>query len=409
MTDPILPSADAFVTAAIDQIVADQPALVRHFNNPDSRWRDLPAIWRAQLLLALSRLGDEVRGARFRFATGDALRALAASEANTTLPSAPQAAFAMVPMSRPASPAPAGIIRVTDKFKKDGNPSAQPLPIDSATYVPTAPVYLAAGQTSCTVHVVAEQPGVAGNVPQFSNYLSPFTITPAGTLFDSTLTTGIVTLFSREGVEAAGGTSGLTDPVLVAASLAYLQGQYGPTKGALIAGILRQQSVRHYAILPPNQFIPYTQAYIADESWASGADWRAAATQTFADLFLGFGCSVRFGAITNQQVSLAVTIELADSNDLNYTADIDTSVRGAAEAYFNDRPDWWRWRASALRSVLSRCDARIQQCQSVALTDTVTGLSIPDTVAGTLTSYQGTLTHLYLTDAQVATTYVPPS
>src|SRR5258708_2575963 len=99
MAKPILPTANQVLTPAIDAIVAARPESLVHFNL-GGRWADLPAMWRAQLLLALARLSDEAKSARLRFATGDELKSLCASEFNTRLPAEPQVAIGSIAYSR---------------------------------------------------------------------------------------------------------------------------------------------------------------------------------------------------------------------------------------------------------------------------------------------------------------------
>lgn len=463
MTQPILPTADAILTPAIDAIVADIPAALAHFNT-GGRWADLPALWRAQLLLNLARLGDEVQSARLRFATGDSLRALCASEFNTTLPPAPQTAFATVTLTRPPpapawqastnygrgaivqpSPtngfayqasvagqsgvmqpsfsttlgattsdgsitwvtiavpvAPAGAVRTSDLFRKTANPSGVPLPIGAATYAPVRAVPVAAGQLSVTVPLLAQAAGVAANIPAWTNYPSQPLIAPAQPLaFDST--------WAASSSTAGGGSSGLTDPVLVAAARAYAVGQFGPTTGALIAGALQQQSVRHYAFFPASTDVAYAQGYIADQSWSSDPGWVGSVAQAIADSFQGFGCRTRWGTVVNQHVALTATIVLRSTDDLNQTDPVDVNVRAAAESYFNDRPDWYRFRLGTLRALLSRCDPRIQECRQLALTDAVTGATVPEPANTFGVEWADTVTHFYLVDQNVTTTYLPPA
>lgn len=399
MTDPILPSADRVLTPAIDAIVSARPETLRHFNNPDSNWATLPSLWRAQLLLCLARLADEAKGARLRFSRGQALRALAASEFETTLPSEAQAAYATVTLTRPTPTAGPGVIRTDQLFRMTADPEAVPLPVRAATYAPVRPVYVSPNALSVVVQLRANTAGVDANVPAFSNYATSTRIQPAAPLFDRTLA---VTSCS-----AAGGSSGLPDPVLVAACRAFATGRFGPTMGALLAGLLRQQSVRRFALFPAGA-LPYAMAYIADESWSSNDAWVAAATQTFVDGFLGFGSRVRFGQVVNRQIALSATIALASSDDLNDTSDIDDAVRAAAAAYFDDRPDWYRWRSPALRSALARADGRIQQCSAVAITDAVTGAAIADSTGVFGQTFLSSLTHLFLTGTGIQVTYTPP-
>lgn len=464
MADPILPNASAVLTPAIDAIVGLRPESLAFFNSL-GRWNDLPTIWRAQVLLNLVRLGDEVASARLRLASGAALRQLAASEFSTVLPPDPQAAYATISLSRPdpapswaantsyalgatvqpsptngfayqaiaqgtsgSSPpafptslgatvsepsgltwkcvavpvAPQGVVRKGTLFVKKADPNAQPLPVAAATYETTATVFVAAGQLSVdSIPAVAQSPGTAGNVPVFSNVASGNYIQPAQPLFDANL--------SVSSSFAAGGSSGLPDPVLRAAARAYAIGQFGPTDGALLAGALQQQSVRRFAAFPASALVPYAQVFLSDESWAESSYWTGQVAQFFSDNWRGFGCRARFGSVVNWQAAIAPAIVLKSTDDLNFTDEIDANVRAAARAYFDDRPDWYGWKSGALAALLSVADDRILYCSGVSITDAATGAAIADQSSAAPTSWSPTLTHLYLTDDNVQASYSPPN
>ena len=68
MAKPILQPASTLVTAAIDAIVAARPSTLAQFNNPNSRYRDVIALWRAQALLLQQRLASEVKARRLKTA-----------------------------------------------------------------------------------------------------------------------------------------------------------------------------------------------------------------------------------------------------------------------------------------------------------------------------------------------------
>jgi hypothetical protein len=403
MTDPIIAPVSAIITPAIDAIVALRPESLGHFNS-GGRWSDLPAMWRAQALLALTRVGDEARSARLRFAKGDALRSLCASEFDTVLPVEPQTAVGLVALSRPApsiGTAPAGVVKKGTRFVKAADPNGIPVPIGAATYEASRSVYIAQGQLDgVDVPIVATSAGADANVPIFTNYAAPTSIQPAQPLFDPTLVV--------DECAAAGGSSGLTDPVLVAAARAYAIGQFGPTQGAMIAGMLRQRSVRHYAVFPAG-VLQYAQYYPTDESWSSSVQFLNAVAQELATNWQGFGCRSRGGPVLNTHIATSATIVLKSADSLNDTDEIDDNVRAVAESYFNDRPDWYSFRLAALQSMIARADPRILHCSSVAVTDAVTGDTIPEPGTFGQTWKGGGIIHWYLTDRTVTTTYQPPS
>lgn len=415
MADPILPRACDILTPGIDAIVALRPEARAHFNNPNSNWSKLPAMWRAQIQRLIARLSDEVLAARLRFATGDALRTLCASEFNTTLVSAPQTAVGRATLFRGTFTPQAGIIKAGQLFSKKSFPNGisaadatstgytpYPIAIASASYRVRSTVYIPAFSGIFDVPLEAVSPGIDANIAQFNGYRPFNALTPSGPLFDPS--------FVVNQVWMAGGSSGSTDAVLVAAAKANAVGQFGPTDGAILAGLLTQQSVRHYAVFRANSTVPYTQIYCADESWATSyQDWNPQLMQVLADQWIGFGCRVRAGEIVNQQIVVTATVVLASTDDLNDTADIDANVRAVAESYFNDRPDWYLFRLSTLQAVLSKADPRILRCSSVAVTDAATGAVIPEPVNTVGQTWAPAILHYYLTDNEVMTTYLPPN
>lgn len=408
MADPILPSASSLATAAIDGIVGARPSTLQHFNTPASIYGDLPAMWRAQALLLLARLGDEVKSARLKFAKGDALRTLAASEFRVQLPPQPQTASASVSFFRPNASAGQGIIRTGTSFTKAASTTATPLAIPAATYKTIAPTFVSANQTSMTLQLVATQSGTNANLPLFVGYSNAGLIQPSAPFFDPTFTQS-TSPANIAVATASGGSSGLPDPVLVAACKAYAVGQFGPTQGAVIAGLLQQLSVRHYAVFPASDALPYTTVYVADESWADSSVWHNTVAQNIADNWTGFGCRCRFGQVINVQIAVAATLVLNSTDDLNDTTAIDVNVRSMAESYFNDRPDWYRFRNGSLQQFLSKADPRIRHCSSVTITNVLTGAVVPEPANNFVTQYQPFVFHWYLTDQNVSTTYLPPT
>lgn len=414
MADPILPSATAFATAAIDGIVSARPSTLTHFNNPASIYGDLPAMWRAQALLLLARDADEVKSARLKFATGDALRSLAASEFRVQLPSQPQTASAQVTFFRPTATAGQGIIRTGTSFTKAASPTATPLAIPAATYQTIAPTFVSANQMAISLQLVATASGVAANLPVFVGQSNAGLIAPSTPLFDTTFAqlsyvNPFLATSALAGGSASGGSSGLPDPVVVAACKAYAIGQFGPTRGAVIAGLLQQQSVRHYAVFPASDALPYSAVYVADESWADSPAWHNTVAQTIANSWTGFGCRARFGQVLNLQIAVSATFVLNSTDDLNDTTSIDVNVRSTAESYFNDRPDWYRFRNGALQQFLSKADPRIRHCSSVTITNVITGAVVPEPDNNFTTQYQSYIVHYYLTDSNVTTSYLPPT
>ncbi len=407
MTEQILPSANKLLTHAIDAIVANRPSTLPHFNG-GGRWYDLPAMWRGQVVECLARLSSEVKAARLRFAKGDELRELCASEFDTRLPVEPQTAYGAVFVGRPNSGSlpPGVLVRKDDTWVKNANPNAIPTAVSAATYEVQKTIYVPQGGAVfpdfVTVPIKAVRAGAEANTPIFSTPNSPIPsnlIQPQRPFYDAN--------FQVQGGEAAGGSSGLTDPVLVAAARAYAIGQYGPTDGAIIAGLLQNQSVRRYAYFRAGA-LPYAAVYVADESWASTVQWSARLSQSLSYMWIGFGCRARFGAVINQEVTIDATLALKSSDDLDDTTDIDANVRAAARAYFDDRPDWYRWRSAHLKSALGRADPRIQKCTALTVKDPTTDAAVPEPANTFAQQWSELLVHYYLATNNCNLTFIPP-
>jgi hypothetical protein len=401
MDPPILPTGSNLLTPFIGAVTLARPESLQHFN-AGGNWAALPKMYRAELLLCLSRLAKEVKAARLRFASGEELRTLCASEFSTTLPAAPQTALGKVTFTR-ASGLGGVLAKPGDTFVRKADPNARPLPIAAATYDVSSTVYApAAGQSqSIDVPLVAKNPGATGNVPAFTNYVDT-SIQPQAAVFDPG--------FRVTACEAAGGSSGISDPVLVAAAQAYAQGQFGPTDAAIVASILRSQAARRTAILEASGTVPYDQAFAADESWASSVRFTAQLAQSFITDFQGFGCRVFFGAVVNRGIGLSATVALKSTDDLAFTDDIAANVTLAAHRYFDDRPDWYVWQAQALAAALTTADPRIQECTGAVVTDSVTGGSLAEPVdPHQNTGPTLTLTHYAIVARNVALSFVPPT
>lgn len=405
MAAPVIPSVESLLTPAIDAIVAARPETLVPFNT-GGRWTDLIAMWRAELLVALARLSDECRSSRLRTATGDALRSLCASEFQTTLAVDPQTAIGTAYVERSAGPLPGGVLaKKGDIWVKKANPNAIPVPIPAQTYEVTTTVYAPPGggnlDPGLAVPLIATSPGVAANIPNFSpSYTTP-QIQPSLPFFDSN--------FTVKSVDMAGGSSGLTDPVLVAAARAYAKGQFGPTDAALVASILRSQSARHYAVFEASDAVPYDQVYVADESWASSTKWTGQLWQSFSANFQGFGCRARFGQIQNEATGVNATIVLKNSDDLTFTDQIDANVEVAVQSFFDDRLDWYSWSRAALQAAITAADNRILQCISCDPVNLAGGNFIGDVPTSTFGSvWQDYIVHYYLIANNLNTTYLPP-
>lgn len=403
MSNPQIPRPADLLTPFIDAICALRPGARYFFDRGIGNWSKLLEGLRGQARINLLRLASEAAATRLPLATGGALRELAKSEYETVLPSDPQYARASVTITRAGSFG-YGVVRAGSLWAKAADPNAQPVPIQSAEYRTLATVSIGT-DIVVTIPLIATRPGVHANIPITKNAVSTL-IQPSTPLFDK----GHDFPFSVAACSAAGGSSGIDDPTLREAAKAYAFGQYGPTKGAAIAGALRTQSVRRFYLSDFSDTTAAATLYVADESWSSAAQWGNYIAQTINSSFLGFGCRVVVGAVCNQYVRASATVRLKRSEDLQYTADIDAAISAALAEYFNGRrQDWYRWRASTLRAIVSRADPRILLCSSVTLEDAIVGgaLLTEPPVNGAF-SAAGELVHYYLADRALVTTYLPP-
>lgn len=400
MAAPILPTAAELTTPMIDAIVAAWPPALQYING-GGNWYSLIAMTRGQLGVALRRLADEVRSTRLRTARGQTLASLCASEFDTRLPSDPQTAVGTVTLLRGGfGPFAQGVVKKGTLLVKTANPNGIPLPIQAASYTTIETVFAPQGSTFMQLNFQATTPGAAANNPIIEG--GPLTIAPAQPLYDPAWTV-------QQTCEAAGGSSGIVDPVLIAAAMANAVGQYGPTDGAVVAGMLATQAVRHYAFFPASGLVPYSQAFVADESWSSGGLWTSTIAQEIATNWQGFGCRTRFGEIVNQVVQVSPSIMLKSTDDLNYTDAIDQNVRAAISAYFDRSPNWWLYRNAGLVSAIGAADSRILRCTSAAVIDQLSGTPIPDTVNNFSLVTTVQLVHYMSANDAVTTTYFPPS
>lgn len=303
--------------------------------------------------------------------------------------------------------------------------SITPLPLNTMLKIPGFGYYRVGDVTSGVVSlaILATTAAAGGPYapPQGTLVPSELGLFPAASaiqantpLFDTNLTV--------IDCDASGGAPGITDPGLVAAARANAIGQYGPTDGALIAGVLTQQSIGHYAFFRATGSVPYAQAYVADPSWASsglglgsGASWVDSIAGSVAANQQGFGCRVRWGQIVNALTAVSATIYLTSTDALAYTQDIDTHVRAAIRAYFDDRQDWYLFRLKGLASAIRNADPNIQQVGNVVVSDAVTGQTIAEPTLVPGKKWSPTTTHYYVgasdagTDNTCTLAYMPPA
>lgn len=413
MTDAAIPDPRFILAAGIDALVALRPAALKHINSGKGRYYDLITGWRATIDVAVARIAREVAAGFLSTAEGDELIAYVASEHDAVVDRTPYAAVGTVTLQRSTGPLLGGVIKKGTKFFRESDPSANPA-VESSDYESTSPVVVAAGQELVSVRVRATRPGLPGNdrVEVVSGVPTPrnrLTVNPAD-LFDRLL---VPTLSS-----VAGGTSKPTDGYARRLAVAHSIGQYGPTAGAVVAAALKAPGCSRVAYFE-DPTVGASVLFPADESWATSETFRSAALQRVTDPdgpeVLGFGPRCVIGSVANQYVSGVATVSLRAARFLDSSEQINDAIRTALRAYLDDRPEWYTWKASAIRSVIARCDPRILGCSSFTMTDlagaTLTEPSAISTDFGLTDPFSAGIyaTHYFLAGNGVTVTYEVPT
>lgn len=292
-----------------------------------------------------------------------------------------------------------GTIRAGHIFRLAPAPTAVPS-VAGGEYVVTLDTQVTIGAQTVAPPIEAIVDGPAQNVPTWSTGGPTLALTAAAPLYDS----GATLAFVPTDIRAAGGSSGQPDPELRAAATAAWTGSYGPTTGAIVAGMLRSAGVSRAVVLDDTS-TGRSVCYATDVSWAWSNALNDRIQRELRDEWAGAGCRVTGGQVSNRRIRVLATIALRDARYLVEPTAITTALRAAARAYFNDRPDWYIWRENALRAKLSRASRRILRCTSVSVRDhegkPITEPSLP--TAG------DTLVHWYLADDALDVTYTGPT
>lgn len=379
----LIPILDDIVAQGLAKLIEGRPTAARHVVDQSGNYFDPFAGWRAQLALLRRRIIDECRARRLPTATARALVELAQSEFLAELPQDPQAAVGQVILTRPNVARGAGVIREGTRFRIDADPSASP-PVAAARFVSSEPVYVDA-TTTLPIPIVAPLAGPDANIPRYVGSDSP-AIVIDDTLFDTT--------FEVSASDAAGGSSGVSDPDLRRFAQAFYTGQFAPTDGALVAGALSDAGVKHVALVRDNK-LGQTVLFIADQSWAWSLAFQNTCKRVLKETWLGFGARVDVRPIVNRRVALRASVVLADPKFADTTAEIGASVRAAVRRYLDERADFYTFDPNALAGVVAACDSRVLTCTGATLVDLATGTELQPT---TIAAQSPSLVHFYLTD-----------
>jgi hypothetical protein len=376
MPDPNaqIPTPDELIGKGIDRLVALRPRALDHINGGRGRYSHVFAGWRAQGALLVRRLADLAKNGRLSFAEAAALRELAGSEFDTLIDLEPAVAVGQVTMTR-AGTLPGGTVRQGALFSRPADESSQKL-YAGATYTAAVDTFVRQGDTTVTVPLVAARAGSFANRPYVGTVQTELEV--ADNIVDAAAWT--VTSY-----EMGGGSDGVSDDDVRRYARAYAQGQYGPTERASIAGSFRAGAKRAIAVDDPT--VAAQRIFIADQSWAGSTRWTKLVRQRLADdRFIGFGCKVLVSFVTNQLVAAEVTCKVRRPEYLNETSSLDVAIQKAIRAYFDNRPDWNRWKASALRGVVARADRRLLSCSSVVI-KTLAGVVVSEPTVDSATHY----------------------
>lgn len=302
-----------------------------------------------------------------------------------------------------------GTVRAGTSIALTPSPSSVP-PVSGGTYKVTADTPVSAGQGTASVRIAASRAGSFANTPTWFTgaLVNGLQVTPSGpalglstpVLYDS----GDTLSFSTTALAAAGGSEGQSDPELRRTAAASIQGTVGPTDTALVAGALRTIGASRTVVLPASNG-GISWVYPVDPSWAQSDAWLASIEQELRTNWKGFGCRFAIGEVTNLVVRLEMTVVLRDAKDLADTTDIATDIQSTIQSYFDDRPDWYVWRAQSLRGVVAQANRKILTC-ATAIVRNGSGVPLsepPQPIAGS------TLIHYFFADNAVDITFTGPS
>lgn len=399
----LVPDIDACIGAGIEALVARKPRALAHINNGKGRYAHLFAGWKAQGNIVARRFASEAKATRL-FDSGVPLQQLVASEYDISIVTDSTFAVGEVQLIRIDGTYPAGVIRRGHLISKEGNEDAQPIKIDSARYEVSQDVLVAKNQTVVTVPIKASRTGANSNIPFYVNgdVIFPYTqLKLASPVFD--------TNFSVTSSRVAGGSqTPVTDKIIRRAATAFSQGRYAPTEGAILAGALLYSGVANLAVIE-NESNARTVVFPVDESWAYSDSLNATVGQYLKDNFCGFGCAIQMGKVYNQFIHIDCTVKLFNGKDLIDTTPLQTAIKDALASYFDDRPDWWTWKSSALKSVIAGASRKIYACTSVSVTDALSSATVSEPGAVYLDPVSPYIPHYFLPNNAVNVTFLGPT
>jgi hypothetical protein len=318
-----------------------------------------------------------VTAARHGTAAGEELRDLAESQVWRLIPDEPSKAIGEAVLVRTisnSSPAltgnfPAGVFPVGFRLRKDVVETELSPEQEPAEYVATTAVYADRDDTEAatgsgtythtqtvTLPIEATREGPHANVC----YVPADTDNGLGALLDAPFDT----TFTVESLRAAGGTLRRSEVQLRALARQGWQGSKGPNASALVVGALLQPGV-HRAVHALDPEAAVAALFVADESWATSAAFRASVKRSLVDNdWLGFGARVDVRGVQVRSVSVEVDATVRSVAAMLAAEDIETAIgttlRDAFEGDF-----WYSWTTEGLKGAVAASDRRIVSVEDV--------------------------------------------
>lgn len=291
----------------------------------------------------------------------------------------------------------AGSVRKGTTWVLRADPTAVPVVV-GGQYESTIDVPVNVGVQSVTAPVRATRAGAYGNIPAWASG-GPTLSVSTPTLFDAQETLSLATTALR----AAGGSDGQSDQELVRAASAAARGNAGPTTLALDAGALAGLGASR-TVTRDDPSTGTSYVYPVDVAWSQSAAWVAGVVSSLAAGWQGFGCRIASGTVLNQIVRIELTVVLRETAYLTDTDPVTAAIHVALSAYFDDRPDWYVWRAVSIRAAVARAHRWVLTCSAATVRDSAgEPLTEPAQPSGA-----GALTHFTFTDNAVSIAYVGP-
>jgi hypothetical protein len=352
-----------------------RPTALRHL--PAGHWGDVAKGWWAQYAIVRARLASEIMAARPGTADGEELRELAESQLWRLLPDEPSSAIGEAVLARTVTNSsslltgnfPAGVFPAGFRLRKDVQETELSPEQEPAEYVTTVAVYADRDDTEATtgsgpfthtqtitLPIEATREGPHANVC----YVPADSENGLGALLDAPFDTTFVV----ESLRAAGGALRRSEPQLRALARQGWLGSKGPNASALVVGALLQPGA-HRAVHALDPDAAVAALFVADESWATSAAFRASVKRQLVENdWIGFGARVDVRGVQVISVSVEVDATVRDVSAMLAAADIESAIGSELQAHFTG-DYWYSWSTEGLRGIVSAADRRIVSVEDV--------------------------------------------